>query len=78
LFPYHVSPLHWNLGFISLIVKSETITNLTIGIYEPFGKVSAAEDIIMMQIFGIQNKNTIKINNIKQQNDPSSCGPITA
>lgn len=78
IFPYHVNPFHWNLCFISLIVKNETINNLEVGIYEPFGGLSAAEEKILMNIFDIQNKKTIKIDNIKQQNDASSCGAITA
>jgi len=80
VFPYHVSPLHWNLGIISLVIEAEAISNLTISIYEPFGGTSAAENKIFTQIndITIQDKNISKINNLTQQHDATSCGVIAA
>lgn len=80
IFPYHASPLHWNLGSISLAVESDSISNLAVSIYEPFGGTSVAESKILAQIDGIiiQDKSIVKVDNVKQQHDASSCGAITA
>lgn len=78
IFPYHAGPLHWNLGKIVLTMNKDIIQNLKVAVYEPFGGKSAAEDKILEQIVDTDHKQTLKIENAKQQNDYASCGVITA
>ena len=78
IFPYHAGPLHWNLGRIVLTMQDDSINDFKIAVYEPFGGKSSDEDKILKQIVDVGNKEAFKIDNIKQQNDASSCGAITA
>lgn len=78
IFPFHAGPLHWNLGRIVLTMDENIIKNLKIAAYEPFGGKSVAENRILKQIIDVEDKETLKIENIKQQNDYASCGAITA
>lgn len=59
-------------------MDGDIIQNLKIAVYEPFGGKTKAEDNIFKQIIEVENKETLKIENVKQQNDYASCGAITA
>ena len=59
-------------------MNEDIIQNLKVAAYEPFGGKSVAEDKILKQIIDVGNKETLKIENVKQQNDYASYGAITA
>ena len=89
LFPYHITNIHWTLGTLKLKINSDALTNATIEIYNPLPdhggrKVSnEALDYIQQLIDSKFSNSKVKLSSletkkIKQQNDGSSCGVISA
>ena len=84
IFPYHANAIHWNLGKIQLLfAEDSSIKEAYIDIYEPLGGEVTSYDKLIKDINSLDDFQSIKIKKrkteqIKQQHDGSSCGPITA
>lgn len=87
IFPYHASYVHWNLGQIELRFNSDgnQLQEANIIIFEPFGGGVLGYEHLIDIINSLEEFSRVKITrkvteeiHIKQQNDSSSCGPITA
>ena len=88
IFPYYVNSNHWNLGQIELSLNpnNNQLLVATIDIYEPFDGQSSGYINIIRSIKSSNDFSSIEIRqkehneqaHLKQQNDVSSCGAITA
>jgi hypothetical protein len=84
IFPYHPNARHWNLGIIQLTLEDSKIKQVTINIYEPYGRGNIdGERYIQKTLKDLPELQGTeftenKLDHKKQQHDNTSCGAISA